>query len=123
MKNNLSRNDLRKKRHLRMKRKLRGTAARPRVSIFRSLNNIFLQGIDDSSGRTVCSASTMMKEFKDKNLPQSDNIEAAKQLGSIFAQKLKENNSEAVVFDRSGYKYHGKVKAVVEALREASIKV
>jgi len=93
-----------------MKRKLRGTAARPRVSIFRSLNNIFVQGVDDSSGRTVCSASTMMKEFKDKSSSRS-------------AQKLKENNLEAVIFDRSGYKYHGKVKAVVEALREASIKL
>ena len=123
MKTRKSHNKLRQKRHLRMKTKSRGTGVRPRVSIFRSINNISLQLVDDTAGRTICSASTIMKEFKEKKLTNNNDIEAAKQLGLIFARKLKENNIEAVVFDRSGYKYHGKVKAVAEALREAEIKL
>ncbi len=106
-----------------MLKKLRGDGDRPRVSVYRSRNNIFLQLVDDTAGRTICSASTLMKEFKEKKLSSFTNIEAAKQLGLIFVEKLKEHNINNVVFDRSGYKYHGKVKAIAEALRGANIKL
>ena len=119
----LSRNKLRKKRHLRSLRKLRGDSECPRISIHKSCINIFLQLVDDADGKTICSASTLMKEFKEKKLSHSTNIEAAKELGSIFVQKLNEHNVKTVVFDRSGYKYHGKVKAVAEVLRGADIKL
>ena len=105
-----------------MRNRLRGTAQRPRVSIFKSINNISLQLIDDVAGKTLCSASTMNKEFKEKKV-NCASIQAAKEIGGIFVQKVKDANIEAVVFDRSGYKYHGKVKAIAETLRAAGIKL
>lgn len=117
-----NRNYLRKKRQLRMRNRLRGTAERPRVSIFKSINNISVQLIDDAAGKTLCSASTTSREFKGKQI-NGASIQAAKEIGGIFVQKIKEANIETVVFDRSGYKYHGKVKAVAETLRAAGIKL
>jgi large subunit ribosomal protein L18 len=122
MASTINRNYLRKKRQLRMRNRLRGTAQRPRVSIFSSLTNISVQLIDDAAGKTLCSASTTGKEFKEKKI-KADSVQAAKELGGIFVQKIKDANIEVVVFDRSGYKYHGKVKAVAETLREAGIKL
>ena len=118
----VSRNNLRRKRHLRKKSNLRGTSERPRVTVFRSLNNIFLQLIDDSTGRTICSASTIMKDYKSSASKRANSVEAAKELATHFARRLKENKKNAVVFDRSGYKYHGKVKAIADTLRKAEIK-
>ena len=77
--------------------------------------------IDDDNGHTLCSTSTLSKEFKEKNLKSSKNKEAAKVLAEIFAQKLKEKNISEIVFDRSGYKYHGRVKIIADALRQAGI--
>jgi len=105
-----------------MRNRLRGTAQRPRVSVFKSINNIALQLIDDTVGKTLCAATTAQKEFRQKNINRSS-VQAAAELGDIFARKIKEANIEAVVFDRSGYKYHGKVKAIAEALRKAGIKL
>ena len=120
MESKLSRNTLRKKRHLRVRKNLRGTAARPRVSVFKSLKNISLQLIDDTAGRTICAVSTLRKDFEGKS---TRSIAAAEQLGQAFAEKIKQSTVDAVVFDRGGYKYHGKVKAVAEALRKAGIKL
>jgi len=113
----LSRAELRKRRHLRSRKKVLGTKDRPRVSVFRSSANIYLQLVDDTEGRSLSALSTLSKEFKEKGLKSSNNVEAARVLGEMFAQKLKENGISEVVFDRSGYCYHGKVKAIADALR------
>ena len=117
----ISKKEGRKKRQLRIRSKIRGTIRRPRLSIFKSNYNIHLQLIDDDNGHTLCSTSTLSKEFKEKNLKSSKNKEAAKVLAEIFAQKLKEKNISEIVFDRSGYKYHGRVKIIADALRQAGI--
>lgn len=88
------------------------------MCVFRSCANLYLQLIDDAEGRTVCTVSTLGKEFKEKNLKSAKNIEAAKVLAETFAEKLKQKNITKVVFDRSGYRYHGKVKVIAETLRE-----
>lgn len=95
-----------------------GTRERPRVTLFRSCANLYLQLVDDMEGSTLCSASTLGKEFEERNLKGSKNMQAAKTLAEIFAQKLKERNVKTVVFDRSGYRYHGKVKVMADVLRE-----
>lgn len=114
----LSRSKLRKRRHLRSRKTVLGTKERPRVSVFRSCANLYLALIDDTQGRTLCSASTLSKEFRDKNLKSSKNKEAAKVLAETFALKVKEKGVTTVVFDRSGYRYHGKVKVMADVLRE-----
>ncbi len=114
----LSRAEQRKKRHLRLRTKLLGTKDTPRVSVFRSCANLYLQLVDDTEGATLCSASTLDKEFKEKKLKGSKTMQAAKTLAEIFAQRLKDRNVKTVVFDRSGYRYHGKVKVMADVLRE-----
>ena len=114
----LSRARLRKKRHWRSRKKVLGTKERPRVCVFRSCVNLYVHLVDDGDGRTLCTLSTLSKEFKEKGLKNSRNMEAAKALAKVFAQKLKEKNVTRVVFDRSGYRYHGKVKVMAETLRE-----
>jgi len=117
----ISKRDKAAKRVARQKRvraKVTGTEARPRLSVFRSLNNIYAQLIDDTKGVTIASASTLDKEVKTK----ASNIEAAKEVGTLIAKRAADNKIETVVFDRNGYLYHGKVKALAEAAREAGLK-
>jgi len=117
--NKLSRNKARQKRHLRIRQTLVGTEARPRLNVFRSNTNIYAQVIDDKSGNTLCSASSLDKELK---LTNGSNIEAAKAVGALIAKKALAAKIETVVFDRGGYLYHGRVKALAEAAREAGLK-
>ena len=108
----------RQRRHLRVRRKISGTAERPRLCVFRSNTNIYVQIIDDVAGNTLVSASTLDKEIKTKH----SNIEAAKELGALIAKKAKAKKIEEVVFDRGGYIYHGVVKTLAEAAREGGLK-
>lgn len=117
--NKLSRNKARQKRHLRIRQTLVGTEARPRLNVFRSNTNIYAQVIDDKSGKTLCSASSLDKELK---LTNGSNVEAAKAVGALLAKKALAAKIETVVFDRGGYLYHGRVKALAEAAREAGLK-
>lgn len=117
----ISKRDKAAKRVARQKRvraKVTGTDARPRLCVFRSLNNIYAQLIDDTKSVTIASASTLDKEVKTK----ASNIEAAKEVGTLIAKRAAEKKIETVVFDRNGYLYHGKVKALAEAAREAGLK-
>lgn len=103
---------------MRLRKKVLGTDDRPRVCVFRSGANLYLHLIDDGRGRVLCTLSTLSPEFKEKKLSSSKNMAAAKALAEMFAEKLKQNNVTEAVFDRSGYRYHGKIKVMAEALRE-----
>jgi large subunit ribosomal protein L18 len=114
-----TRNEMRAKRHLRIRKNLVGTPAKPRLSVFRSAKHIYAQVIDDVNGVTLASASTV---DKDNKLENGGNVEAAKVVGQKLAERALKNNIETVVFDRSGYLYHGRVKALAEAARAAGLK-
>ena len=114
-----SRNETRKKRHLRIRKQVKGTAASPRLNVFRSNAHIYAQVIDDVAGITLASASSLDKELE---LTIGSNIEAAKQVGALVAKRAMEKKVEKVVFDRGGYLYHGRVKALADAAREAGLK-
>ena len=114
----LDRNKLREKKHRSIRRKIVGTAERPRLSVYRSLKNIFVQIIDDSTGTTLVSASTIEKGNK---VEVGSNVEAAKIVGTRIAEKAKAAGITKVVFDRSGYIYTGRVKALADAAREAGL--
>lgn len=105
-------------RQKRVRAKVKGTTERPRLSVYKSLNNIYAQIIDDTNGTTVVAISTLSDEIKAK----ASNIEAAKEVGTAIAKKAIEKKIDTVVFDRNGYLYHGKVKALAEAAREAGLK-
>ena len=109
------------KRHKRVRKEIKGNSERPRLCIFRSLKHIYAQVIDDEKGITLVSSSTLNPEIKGK-VKYQGNIKAAKMLGSLLAKKLKEKGIKKVVFDRGGYLYHGKVKAVAECTRKGNIK-
>ena len=111
----VSRNEMRLERHKRIRENLHGTADRPRLNVFRSNANITAQVIDDDKGITLVSASTLEKELKITN---GGNVEAAKKIGEEIAKRAKKANITKVVFDRGGYLYHGRVKALAEAARE-----
>ena len=111
----VSRNEAREARHARIRNKVSGTSELPRLCVFRSLKNISVQIIDDTKGVTLVSASTLEKELNIKN---GGNIEAAKIIGAEIAKRAKKAKIEKVVFDRGGYLYHGRVKALAEAARE-----
>lgn len=111
----VSRNEMRVERHARIRRDLSGTADRPRLNVFRSNANITAQIIDDEKGVTLVSASTLEKELKITN---GGNVEAAKLIGAEIAKRAKKAKITKVVFDRGGYLYHGRVKALAEAARE-----
>lgn len=115
-----SKNDSRLKRHLRVRTKVFGTAERPRLNVFRSLNNIYAQIINDESGVTIVSASSLDKELKEK-LANGGNKEAAKAVGELVAKKAVEAGIKQVVFDRGGYIYHGRVMELASAAREAGL--
>ena len=106
------------RRHIRVRRKISGTAERPRLCVYRSNRNLFVQVIDDVNGVTLCQASTLDKEVKTKHA----NKDAAKEVGALVAKRALEKNIETVVYDRGGYVYHGVVKELAEAAREAGLK-
>ena len=115
------RKDKRRKIRGRIRMKVQGTASRPRLAVFRSLKHIYVQAIDDSTGVTLASASSSNADIKAKS-PNGGNISAAKQVGEAIGQLLKKAGVEQAVFDRGGFVYHGRVKALAEAAREAGIK-
>ena len=106
------------RRHKRVRNKISGTAECPRLSVFRSNTNLYVQVIDDENQVTLVSASTLDKEVKTKK----SNKEAAKELGTLIAKKAKEKKIETVVFDRGGYVYHGVIKELADAAREGGLK-
>ncbi|MEN9406396.1 MAG: hypothetical protein RLZ12_680 [Bacillota bacterium] len=112
------RNVLRKKRHLRLRKKIIGTKNCPRLNVFRSAKNIYAQLIDDSTGQTVVAASTLEAAFKAET---GINKNLANQVGKLLAERAKEKGFLKVVFDRGGYLYHGKVKALAEGAREGGL--
>ncbi len=114
--------ELRLARKSRIRRKVKGTQARPRLTIFRSLHHIYAQVINDEEGRTLASASTLDKELRDAVKDLSP-MEKAEKVGELVARRCLEKGIEAVVFDRNGYKYHGKVKKLADSARKAGLKL
>ncbi len=112
---------LRKKRHIRLRQTLSGTAERPRLDVYRSLNHIYAQVIDDTTGNTLVSASSNDKELRSQ-VASGGNIEGAKAVGKAVAERALAKGITTVVFDRGGYKYHGRVAALADAAREAGLK-
>jgi len=110
------RNAIRQRVHTRIRRRLAGTPERPRLNIYRSLNHIYAQVIDDSKGVTLVSASTVAAKSK-----TGGNVAAAKEIGKQIAERAKEKGINKVVFDRGSYLYHGRVKALADAAREAGL--
>ena len=113
-----SRQDMRRAAHTRIRKKVKGTPERPRLAIFRSLNHVYAQVIDDVNGVTLCSASSVEKSA---GIGNGGNIDAAKSVGKLIAERAKEKGVSSVVFDRGGYIYHGRVKSLAEAAREAGL--
>ncbi|PLX87943.1 MAG: 50S ribosomal protein L18 [Desulfuromonas sp.] len=110
------------KRQARVRRKVRGTIERPRLSVFRSANHIYAQIVEDVNGRTMAAASTLTKDVAE-GLKGKGNVEAAKAVGSAIAKKALEKNISQVVFDRNGFLYKGRVQALADAAREAGLKL
>lgn len=108
------------KRHKGIRKKVFGVKDKPRLSVYRSSKNIYCQLIDDTTGKTLASASTLIKDIKDK-LPYNGNVEAAKLVGQKIAEEAAKIGIAKVVFDRSGYKYHGRVKALADSARENNL--
>lgn len=104
----------------RVRRRITGTAARPRLTVYRSLKHVYAQLIDDDAGCTLVSTSSMGRDMRD-GLTKNNDIDAAKQIGTALAKKALERDIKTVVFDRNGYAFHGKVKALAEAAREAGL--
>ncbi|MBE5827761.1 MAG: 50S ribosomal protein L18 [Butyrivibrio sp.] len=115
-----SKSKVRAKKHMRIRNRFSGTAERPRLAVFRSNNHVYAQVIDDVAGKTLVSASTLEKDIK-AELKNTDDIEAATKVGDVVAKRALEKGIKAVVFDRGGYIYHGKVKALADAAREAGL--
>ncbi len=115
-----SRQKVRVKKHNRMRNRFSGTAERPRLAVFRSNNHMYAQIIDDDAQNTLVSASTLQKDVK-AELQKTNNVEAASYLGTVIAKKALEKGITTVVFDRGGFIYHGKVKALADAAREAGL--
>jgi len=118
--NKPSTNEIRIRKHIRVRKKIKGTPERPRLNVYRSLGHIYAQIIDDTTGTTLVSASTLDKEIKSK-IKSGGNKEAAKEVGSLVAKKAIEKGLKLVVFDRGGYLYHGRVKELAEAAREKGL--
>ena len=110
------RNLIRRRVHTRIREKLAGTSERPRLNVYRSLNHIYAQVIDDAQGVTVASASTMAAKIK-----TGGNVAAAKEIGKLVAEQALAKGVKKVVFDRGGYLYHGRIKALADAAREAGL--
>ncbi len=108
------------RRHLRVRKKIRGTAEKPRLSVYRSLSHIYAQVIDDDAGHTLAAASDLEGEAR-KRTNGKRKLETAKLVGELLAERARERGVSKVVFDRGGYKFHGRVKALAEAAREAGL--
>jgi large subunit ribosomal protein L18 len=121
MSQKISRNEIRKRKHIRVRNKISGTGDRPRLCVFRSLLHIYAQVIDDTTGNTLASASTLDKEVKEQNITNG-NIKGAAAVGKLIAARALDKGIANVVFDRGGYIYHGRVAALAEAAREAGLK-
>ena len=117
----INKNANRKARHARVRKKLSGTPQRPRLNVYKSNTNIYAQIIDDVAGVTIVSASTLDKDIKE-GLSTTSNKEAAKKVGEAIGKKALDRGVEEVVFDRSGYLYHGRIKELADAAREAGLK-
>ncbi len=115
-----SRQEVRSKKHKRLRNRFSGTAERPRLSVFRSNNHMYAQIIDDTVGNTLVSASTLEKSVKSE-LEKTDNVDAAAYLGTVIAKRALEKGIKTVVFDRGGFIYQGKIAALAEAAREAGL--
>lgn len=116
-----SRESVRLNKHRRIRNKIKGTAARPRLAVFRSDNHIYAQIIDDATAHTLVAASTMEKDIKSK-VGKTSNVDAAKAVGAAIAEKAVAKGIDQVVFDRGGYLYHGRIEALADAAREAGLK-
>ena len=110
------RNEIRQRVHSRIRRKMQGTAERPRLNVYRSLNHIYAQVIDDAKGETIASASTLAGKIN-----AGGNVAAAKEVGKLVAEQAIAKGVKKVVFDRGGYLYHGRIKALADAAREAGL--
>ncbi len=115
-----SRTEVREKKHRRTRNRFAGTAQRPRLAVFRSNNHMYAQIIDDTVGNTLVAASTLQKDVK-AELEKTNNVEAAAYLGTVIAKKALEKGITTVVFDRGGFIYQGKIKALADAAREAGL--
>ena len=115
-----SRSEIRAKKHRRVRNNLAGTAERPRLAVFRSNNHMYAQIIDDTVGNTLVSACTLDKEVKDA-VEKTNNVDAAAQVGTVIAKKALDKGITTVVFDRGGFIYQGKIKALADAAREAGL--
>ena len=116
------RNATRQKVHDRIRRKIRGTSERPRLNVYRSLNHIYVQIVDDYAGTTVVSASTAEGKKPEKGAKKTGgNVASAKAIGKLIAERAQEKGVKKVVFDRGGYLYHGRIKALADAAREAGL--
>lgn len=118
--NKTNKNEARLRRHVRVRKDLKGTPERPRLNVFRSLSNIYAQIIDDTLGVTLVAASTLDDAVKG-NVKYGGNKEAAKAVGALIAQKAVDKGIKQVVFDRGGYMYHGRIKELADAAREAGL--
>ena len=114
-----SRTDARRRRHFRVRKKVHGTPDRPRLAVFRSNRYIYAQVIDDEAGRTVAAASSQEQSLRGKTLT----VETATEVGKLVAERAKAAGVEAVIFDRGGFKYHGRIKAVADAAREGGLQL
>ncbi len=112
-----TRSDMRKRRHRRVRVKISGTADRPRLNVFRSINQIYAQLIDDSQGHSIASASSLDPELK----VDVSRVDKARLVGELLGKRAKKSGVKQVVFDRGGYRYHGRVKALAEAARKAGL--
>jgi len=111
----------RERRHKRIRKKIIGTSVRPRLSVRRSTNHLYAQIIDDAAGKTLLEASTLSKDLKDKISKGAGNVKGAVILGTALAEKCKKEGITKVVFDRAGYLYHGRIKALAEAARKGGL--
>jgi large subunit ribosomal protein L18 len=118
--NKPNKNAIRLRKHVRVRKKIKGTTERPRLDVYRSLKNIYAQIIDDTKGNTLVAASTLDESLKGK-LKFGGNKDAAKEVGKLIAQKALKSGIKQVVFDRGGYIYHGRVKELADAAREAGL--
>jgi large subunit ribosomal protein L18 len=115
----ISKDKIRRRIHERLRRRMQGSSQRPRLNVYRSLNHIYAQVIDDASGKTLAAASTVVG--KEGGRKTGGNVASAKEVGKVIAQRAQEKGIKKVVFDRGGYLYHGRIKALAEAAREAGL--
>jgi len=117
----MSRQQVRQRVRVRIRKRIAGAAARPRLAVFRSQEHIYAQVIDDEHGRTLCAASSLDKDLRAR-IESGANLAAAKAVGALVAERARSKGIEAVVFDRGGFQYHGRVKALADAAREGGLR-